>query len=61
MPTAIFGNHSSVIVPREDRDAIGRFYCEQMRRRTRDSALSGNSSCPTLTSTSRLRAGSACG
>lgn len=27
MPKAIFGNHSSVIVPRADRDAIVKFYC----------------------------------
>ena len=26
--TIRFGNHSSVIVPRSDRDAIRRFYCE---------------------------------
>src|SRR5215469_5365956 len=28
MAKAIFGNHSSVIVPREDRDSIRKFYCD---------------------------------
>jgi len=28
MPKVIFGNHSSVIVPRQDRDNIRRFYCD---------------------------------
>ena len=28
MATVIFGNHSSVLVPRKDRDDIRRFYCE---------------------------------
>ena len=28
MAKAIFGNHSSVLVPRKDRDAIRRFYCD---------------------------------
>lgn len=28
MATAIFGNHSSVIVPRQDRDRIRKFYCD---------------------------------
>jgi len=28
MAKAIFGNHSSVIVPRSDRDSIRRFYCD---------------------------------
>jgi hypothetical protein len=28
MTKVIFGNHSSVIVPREDRDNIRRFYCD---------------------------------
>jgi hypothetical protein len=28
MANAIFGNHSSVIVPRQDRDSIRRFYCD---------------------------------
>jgi hypothetical protein len=28
MAEVIFGNHSSVIVPRNDRDSIGRFYCD---------------------------------
>lgn len=28
MKNVIFGNHSSVIVPREDRDAIRAFYCD---------------------------------
>lgn len=28
MASAIFGNHSSVIVPREDRDRIRKFYCD---------------------------------
>ena len=28
MPNVIFGNHSSVIVPREDRDNIRKFYCD---------------------------------
>jgi catechol 2,3-dioxygenase-like lactoylglutathione lyase family enzyme len=27
MPKVIFGNHSSVLVPRQDRDRIRRFYC----------------------------------
>ena len=28
MAKVIFGNHSSVIVPRRDRDAIRKFYCD---------------------------------
>src|SRR5215468_6011559 len=28
MAKVIFGNHSSVLVPRQDRDAIRRFYCD---------------------------------
>ena len=28
MSKVIFGNHSSVIVPRQDRDGIRRFYCD---------------------------------
>jgi hypothetical protein len=28
MATVIFGNHSSVIVPRQDRDSIRKFYCD---------------------------------
>ncbi len=28
MPKVIFGNHSSVIVPLNDRDAIRKFYCD---------------------------------
>ena len=28
MAKVIFGNHSSVIVPRQDRDSIRKFYCE---------------------------------
>src|SRR5580704_13288286 len=28
MATVIFGNHSSVIVPRQDRDSISKFYCD---------------------------------
>jgi hypothetical protein len=28
MAKVIFGNHSSVIVPRKDRDNIRKFYCE---------------------------------
>lgn len=28
MPKVIFGNHSSVLVPRQDRDSIGTFYCD---------------------------------
>jgi len=28
MAKVIFGNHSSVIVPRQDRDGIRRFYCD---------------------------------
>lgn len=28
MATVIFGNHSSVIVPRQDRDNIRKFYCD---------------------------------
>jgi hypothetical protein len=28
MPKVIFGNHSSVIVPRQDRDSIRKFYCD---------------------------------
>jgi catechol 2,3-dioxygenase-like lactoylglutathione lyase family enzyme len=28
MAHIVFGNHSSVLVPRRDRDAIRRFYCE---------------------------------
>lgn len=28
MATVIFGNHSSVIVPRQDRDRICKFYCD---------------------------------
>ena len=28
MATVIFGNHSSVVVPRQDRDRVRGFYCE---------------------------------
>ena len=28
MSTVIFGNHSSVLVPRQDRDNIRKFYCD---------------------------------
>jgi len=28
MARVIFGNHSSVLVPRKDRDAIRHFYCD---------------------------------
>ena len=28
MAKVIFGNHSSVIVPRKDRDSIRKFYCD---------------------------------
>ena len=28
MASVIFGNHSSVIVPRQDRDSIRKFYCD---------------------------------
>ena len=28
MTKVIFGNHSSVLVPRQDRDSIRKFYCE---------------------------------
>src|SRR5437899_12653987 len=28
MAKIIFGNHSSVIVPRQDRDSIRKFYCD---------------------------------
>jgi hypothetical protein len=28
MPVTVFGNHSSVIVPRQDRDGIRKFYCD---------------------------------
>ena len=28
MARAIFGNHSSVLVPRQDRDSICKFYCD---------------------------------
>src|ERR1035438_9145806 len=28
MTKVIFGNHTAVIVPRQDRDSIGRFYCD---------------------------------
>ena len=28
MAKVIFGNHSSVLVPRQDRDSIGKFYCD---------------------------------
>ena len=28
MAKIIFGNHSSVIVPRKDRDSIRKFYCD---------------------------------
>ena len=28
MANVIFGNHSSVIVPRQDRDSIRKFYCD---------------------------------
>jgi len=28
MAKVIFGNHSSVLVPRQDRDSIRKFYCE---------------------------------
>jgi catechol 2,3-dioxygenase-like lactoylglutathione lyase family enzyme len=28
MAKVIFGNHSSVLVPRQDRDSIRRFYCQ---------------------------------
>jgi len=28
MARVIFGNHSSVLVPRQDRDSIRKFYCD---------------------------------
>jgi hypothetical protein len=28
MATVMFGNHSSVLVPRQDRDSIRKFYCD---------------------------------
>jgi hypothetical protein len=28
MPKVVFGNHSSVLVPRQDRDSINKFYCD---------------------------------
>lgn len=28
MAKVVFGNHSSVIVPKQDRDRIGKFYCD---------------------------------
>ena len=28
MAKVIFGNHSSVLVPRQDRDSIRKFYCD---------------------------------
>jgi len=28
MAKVVFGNHSSVLVPRQDRDSIGKFYCD---------------------------------
>jgi extradiol dioxygenase family protein len=28
MSVAAFGNHSSVMVPRQDRDSIRKFYCD---------------------------------
>jgi catechol 2,3-dioxygenase-like lactoylglutathione lyase family enzyme len=28
MAKVIFGNHMSIIVPRQDRDSIGKFYCD---------------------------------
>ena len=28
MTRVIFGNHSSVLVPRQDRDSIRKFYCD---------------------------------
>jgi hypothetical protein len=28
MAKVVFGNHSSVLVPRQDRDTIGKFYCD---------------------------------
>jgi len=28
MAKVIFGNHSSVLVPRQDRDSICKFYCD---------------------------------
>jgi hypothetical protein len=28
MAKIIFGNHSSVLVPRQDRDGIRKFYCD---------------------------------
>src|SRR5690348_15729239 len=31
MAKAIFGNHSAVLVPREDRDSIRKFYCDVLR------------------------------
>jgi hypothetical protein len=31
MAKVIFGNHSSVLVPRQDRDSIRDFYCEVLR------------------------------
>jgi hypothetical protein len=30
MATVVFGNHSSVLVPRRDRDGIRRFYCDTL-------------------------------
>ena len=31
MAKVIFGNHSSVLVPRQDRDSIRKFYCDVLR------------------------------
>ena len=28
MAKTVFGNHSSVVVPRQDRDSIRKFYCD---------------------------------
>src|SRR5215467_2427734 len=28
MAKVIFGNHSSVLVPRQDRDSVNKFYCD---------------------------------
>jgi catechol 2,3-dioxygenase-like lactoylglutathione lyase family enzyme len=34
MAKVVFGNHSSVLVPRQDRDSIRRFYCEVLGGKT---------------------------
>jgi hypothetical protein len=35
MAKVIFGNHSSVLVPRQDRDSIRKFYCDVLGGRVR--------------------------